>query len=61
MIEPKLNEIFWYNELKLKCIEGNECKKCTFHNNIPICFRTICRPERRKDKKDVIIILIQEK
>lgn len=53
-VEPKVDEVFKYKGMTLKCVEGDSCEDCVF--NKTDCNPTECRRSRRHDGKRVIFV-----
>lgn len=53
-VEPKVDEVFKYKGMTLKCVEGDSCEDCVF--NKTDCNPTECRRSRRHDGKMVFFV-----
>lgn len=53
-VEPKVGEVFKYNGMTLKCVEGDSCNDCVFYKTD--CNPTECRKSKRYDGKMVFFV-----
>lgn len=58
-VEPKVDEVFKYKGMTLKCVEGDSCEDCVF--NKTDCNPTECRRYRRHDGKMVFFVDVSKK
>lgn len=58
-VEPKVDEVFKYKGMTLKCVEGDSCEDCVF--NKTDCNPTECRRSRRHDGKMVFFVDVSKK
>ncbi len=53
-VEPKVGEVFKYNGMTLKCVEGDSCEDCVLTKTD--CNPTECRQSKRSDGKMVFFV-----
>lgn len=58
--EYKVGEIFEIDGVKLQCIERAPCVNCYFFDKHSQCYKQLCNPLKRRDKKNVIFKQIKE-
>lgn len=55
-IDPKVEEVFKYKGLTLKCVEDGNCERCALYFNDTGCSFADCRIHERHDEKRVVFV-----